>query len=321
MRDTAGMERRRLSTMTTVRVDGINIRYRLAGRGPVTVLITQGLGFASAEWWPIQSMLGERARVVTWDRPGYGESDAPTTPRTAVNIAREALGLLADVAPEGPLVLVGHSQGGLYTNALARLAGDRVRGAVLLDPASPDNGRLRRELPRELFRRSGSDLSSRLRLARKLARLHLMGMIKPLMVSSPPLSLCRHHPAEARQAMWTHLKRAESYDTAIAEYEELDLRTSQQELDALGPFPAVPLEVLVHDPAVVVAEMMRSGHLARPDAERAEALWGELLRDQAMLSPLGRLHVVGSSGHLIHLEKPETTMDSVARVVGAPTES
>ena len=121
-----------------------NVAYRVTGGGHVTVFITQSLGFASAEWWPIQDELSGRARVLTWDRPGYGESGPPLSPRTVGNVAAEALELLARVAPDGPLVLVGHSQGGLYSNAVARLAGDRVVGVILLDPAHPDNSRLRR---------------------------------------------------------------------------------------------------------------------------------------------------------------------------------
>ena len=64
-----------------------NVAYRLTGGGRVTVFITQSLGFASAEWWPIQDELSGHARVLTWDRPGYGESGPPLSPRTVGNVA------------------------------------------------------------------------------------------------------------------------------------------------------------------------------------------------------------------------------------------
>jgi pimeloyl-ACP methyl ester carboxylesterase len=298
---------------SSLRIAGTDVAYRLTGGGAVTVFITQSLGFASAEWWQIQDALSDRARVFTWDRPGYGDSGPPRSPRTVANIAREALDLLSAIAPEGPLILVGHSQGGLYTNALARLVGTRVQGAVLLDPAPPDNGRLRRELPPKLFRRSGSDLAVRLRMGRTVARLRLMGALKPLFMNGPPFSYCAQHPPEARERMWRHLTRARAYETALAEYAALEYRTDPGDLDALGPYPEVPHVVLVHDPEAMVGQLVRSARLSRPDAERVEALWGELLREAASLSPLAMVETIDASGHLIHLEKPELT---VARVAG-----
>ena len=180
-----------------------NVAYRLTGGGRATVFITQSLGFASAEWWPIQDELSGHARVLSWDRPGYGESGPPLSPRAVGNVAVEAVELLARVAPDGPLVLVGHSQGGLYTNAMDRLAGSRVQAVVLLDPAHPDNSRLRRELPPKLFRGSGSDLSVRMRMARTLARLRLIGLMKPLM----RMGRLARADAERVEGLWGELLR------------------------------------------------------------------------------------------------------------------
>jgi pimeloyl-ACP methyl ester carboxylesterase len=231
------------------------------------------------------------------------------------NIAAEARALVSEVAPDGPLVLVGHSQGGLYTNALARMAGGRVRGVALLDPAHPDNGRLRRELPTKLFQRSRSDLAVGLRMGRWLARLHVMGLLKPLIMKGPPFLYCAQHPAEARDAMWRHLKQPLAYDTALAEYGELEFRTSPADMEAIGAFPVVPLMVLVHDPDVMIEYFQKRARLARPEAERVEALWGTLLRDHARLSPLAKLASVAGSGHLIHLEKADVVQAGIAELI------
>jgi pimeloyl-ACP methyl ester carboxylesterase len=213
------------------------------------------------------------------------------------------------------LVLVGHSQGGLYTNALARLVRHRVRGVALLDPAHPDNGRMRRELPPRVFRNSGSDLAVRLRTGNTVARFHLMGILKPVIMGAPPFTFCRRHPPAARRAMWRHLKRPEAYQAALAEYQELEFRTAPSDLETLGPFPSVPLRVLVHDPEVLTTDM--SARLSRAEAAQVEAIWGELLREQASLSPLGRTETAGGSGHLIHLEKPELALAAISELVSA----
>jgi len=49
----------------TRRVADVDVTYRLTGEGQSTVFITQSLGFASAEWWPIQDALSKHARVLT----------------------------------------------------------------------------------------------------------------------------------------------------------------------------------------------------------------------------------------------------------------
>jgi pimeloyl-ACP methyl ester carboxylesterase len=237
------------------------------------VIITQGPGFAGAEWWPLQDQLNNQARVLTWDRAGYGSSGAPISARTVANIGAEALELVSGIVPDGPLVLVGHSQGGLYTNALARMARVRVRGVVLLDPAHRDNSRLHRELPPRLFRRSRSDLAAGLRMGHRLARLHLMSAFRPLMMSGPPFMYCTRHPPEALDAMWRHLKRPRTYETALAEYEELEFHTSAASVETLGAFPTVPLAVMVHDPALMIDYLVKCARLMPPDAERVEGLW------------------------------------------------
>lgn len=230
-----------------------------------------------------------------------------------MNIAGEAIELLDAVASDGPLVLVGHSLGGLYTNALARMVGRRVRGVALLDPVHPDNVRLRRELPPKLFRRSGSDLAGRLRMGRSAARLHLIGALKPLITRGPPFSYSWRHPPEALNSMWRHMTRSQSYDAALEEYEELEFRTTPHDLEGLGPFPRVPLAVLLHDPEFMIRFFVKSARLPLADAQEVEGLWGRLLRDSASLSPLATAETVIGSGHLIHLEKPEMT---VARIAG-----
>jgi hypothetical protein len=115
--------------------------------------------------------------------------------------------------------------------------------------------------------------------------------------------------------MWRHLKRPEAYQAALAEYEELEFRTAPSDLEALGPFPSVPLRVLVHDPEVLTTDM--SARLPRAEAAQVEAIWGELLREQASLSPLGRTETAGGSGHLIHLEKPELALAAISELVSA----
>ena len=62
-----------------VRVDGLNIRYLEQGSGPVLLLVHGGtLGFSADVWRStVEALAAKGYRVVAYDQPGFGASDAP----------------------------------------------------------------------------------------------------------------------------------------------------------------------------------------------------------------------------------------------------
>src|SRR6059058_2612368 len=80
---------------------------------------------------------GFRARLVLWDQRGYGRSGWTKLTRATIDRTGRDLGEVLDATtPSGPVVLAGHSMGGMSILALARqrpeLFGDRVVGVFLL---------------------------------------------------------------------------------------------------------------------------------------------------------------------------------------------
>lgn len=106
------------------------------GEGPALVLAA-GAGQDSRTWMPLVGSLSERARVVTFDRPGFGQSPAVDGPRTPTAIARELRRVLEHFKVSGPVVLVGHSMGGVHVLRYADLYPEGVAGVVLLDTPPP----------------------------------------------------------------------------------------------------------------------------------------------------------------------------------------
>jgi pimeloyl-ACP methyl ester carboxylesterase len=108
------------------------------GPAPLLVLLS-GLG-NDARSWPvafIQALTGF-AGVLAYDRRGYGESPAPPPePVTASAVAADLQALLQGLAIREPVVLVGHSLGGLYAQYYARRHPGQVAAVVLIDAASP----------------------------------------------------------------------------------------------------------------------------------------------------------------------------------------
>jgi pimeloyl-[acyl-carrier protein] methyl ester esterase len=102
------------------------------GHGPSIVLV-HGLGSRAEQWLPVARLLARRYRVSMVDLPGHG----PTAMPEPFSLDRAALGLdlALNESPNEPVVLVGHSLGGLVATAEALENPGRVRGLVLVETA------------------------------------------------------------------------------------------------------------------------------------------------------------------------------------------
>lgn len=104
------------------------------GRGP-TVVLVHGLGSRATHWLPVARDLARDHRVVLIDLPGHGLAGMPGVLTLAE--AAEALDrAIAAETPDGePVLLVGHSVGGLVATAEALAHPDRVSALVLVETA------------------------------------------------------------------------------------------------------------------------------------------------------------------------------------------
>jgi len=96
-----------------VDIGGYRLKVNCIGTGSPTVVLESGLGDMSVEWTRVQPEIAKFTRVCSYDRAGYGGSDAGPLPRTSAQIARELHTLLRNAGEEPPYLLVGHSFGGI----------------------------------------------------------------------------------------------------------------------------------------------------------------------------------------------------------------
>lgn len=102
----------------------------------LTVVFTHGYT-ANRQFWHYQRLaLRGKVRMVFWDFRGHGRSPLGPSPVTVDRLAADLLLVVNELAPTGPIILVGHSMGGMTIMALARhhpeLFGPRVKGVGLL---------------------------------------------------------------------------------------------------------------------------------------------------------------------------------------------
>ncbi len=300
--------RRRVAAVRTP--DGALLHATVDGAedAPVTLVLAHGWTQAQAAWGDVAELLTPRVavgelRVIRYDQRGHGRS---TWGRYADHVAEltiDQLGadlgsLLDELAPTGPIVLGGHSMGGMTIMCLAavrpELFGDRVRGVALVSTSAGD------------LAPAGDTLAERLQL--KLAP----GMVTVAIGAARALERMRQllppsHPrhrkmvrellygADATDEMvvaGAEIMHASTVRAFAAFYPALGDHDKRTELDALRH---VPVEILVGDSDKLTPE--------RHSRTMAEAL------------PDATLHVVERTGHMLPQERPQLVAAAVERLL------
>jgi pimeloyl-ACP methyl ester carboxylesterase len=117
--------------------DGVRLHVEEAGAGPLTVVFVHGFALSMTSFHYQRRDLADVGRLVFVDQRAHGQSDRGADDDCTLRQLGLDLGRVLDaVAPDGPVVLVGHSMGGMTVMSLAKerpdLFGSRVVGAVLV---------------------------------------------------------------------------------------------------------------------------------------------------------------------------------------------
>lgn len=126
--------------------DGTRLRVAEVGDpdAAVTVVMLHGYALDRRDWDPVLPGLaaacGGPVRMVSYDQRGCGESDpVGAADATLDRLGEDLAELVAARVPDGPVVLAGHSMGGMVLMALAQrhpeLVRERVAGAVFVATA------------------------------------------------------------------------------------------------------------------------------------------------------------------------------------------
>ncbi|QEV19684.1 alpha/beta fold hydrolase [Streptomyces alboniger] len=283
-------------------------RRRLFGRrapAPVTVVFSHGYCLSQDSWHFQRAALRGAVRAVYWDqrshaRSGRGVDQAERdVPVSIDQLGRDLRAVIDAAAPEGPLVLVGHSMGGMTTMALAdqfpELIRERVVGVALVGTSSGKLGQVnfglpvagmnavRRVLP-GVLRTLGSQAELVERGRRATADL-FAGIIKRYSFSSRDVDPAIARFAE-RMIESTPIDVVAEFYPAFAEHDKAA---------ALERFAGLPVLVLAGEKDLVTP------------SEHSEAI--------AALLPDAELVLVPDAGHLVMLEHPDAVTDRIAELL------
>lgn len=118
--------------------------HRFGSTGPLEILAIHGLAGHGRRWRTLAEQHLPEYAVGAPDLLGHGRSSWSAPWTVEANVA--ALAALVAKEAEGPVLVVGHSFGGMIALYLAAARPDLVSGVVLLDPAVGLDGEWMREI-------------------------------------------------------------------------------------------------------------------------------------------------------------------------------
>ncbi len=289
-----------------VDVGGRALHLDEKGVGGPLVVFEAGIAASSVSWTPVRDLVSATTATAAYDRAGFGWSDPAPKVKTADDAAGDLLRLIVRGKLESPIVIVGHSFGGLIARIFQQRYPQLVAGLVLVDPVVRAEWRGPVDVRRPMLERGAS-------LSRRGATLAKLGVVKAALntlvggssripkllakvsagsgagVAHRLVGEVRKLPRELWPVVAQHWSQPSSFEAMASNLELLPKSVTQlDETRSLGDLPLVVLSAAKHVP---------EHHL------------------DAALSTRGEHVLVPGTGHWLQLDAPETVAAAVLRVV------
>ena len=269
-----------------VRINGINVHYKIMGQGEPVFVLLHGFGASLFSWHAVMEPFSQLGTVIAYDRPAFGLTDRPMTwtgenpysPQANVNLL---LGLLDHFGVQ-KAILVGNSAGGTVSMQFYLQHPERVESLILVDPAVYEGG--------------GGP--SWLRPIYNTPQMNHLGPLFVRSIQKSGLDLIRmawYDPSKITQATWdgyTKPLKADNWDRALW---YLTAASQPSDLPAhLSEF-ILPVIVITGDTDKIVP--------TEDSVRLANAL------------PNAKLVIIPQAGHVPHEEQPVLFMQAVDEFV------
>lgn len=278
-------------------VNGESMHLYCSGSGSPTVVLESGRGDDFLGWSKVQPVLSRTTRVCSYDRAGFGWSAAQSGPRDAAHIAEQLHELLRRADIKGPLVLMGHSAGGIYIRAYATRYRHDLAGLVFVDASSPTQD-LRMPAAVRALDEHGDFQVAMLKVLMWLGVDRALGLCDQVMPGfEAQAGLLK---ADACIPM-----QVDAYQREVAGWP-----ASLRETSRTGPYGDLPILVFSRDP-----QQPRPAQLPAPITaaqwQQANVIWDQLQQELAQLSTRGQRIIAKGSGHYIQFDRPDLLNSAV----------
>lgn len=266
------------------------LHLHCTGEGTPTVVLDTVSDGISSYWVYVRPGVAAATRVCTYDRSGFGWSEAGAEAADGATAAQELHALLTVAGEEGPYLLTGHSYGANIARLFWSLYSEEVAGIVLVDPGTLY---LDARLPASMHedQKTGEMIAAAGRWLSPVGLFRLSEMGLALTASLP----------EQQQAEFNAFFSAPDYWNALRKQNAAYPETSRQ-VAAILDMGDVPLLVLN----------------ASEPAGRVRDAWNRVNGEVAALSTNGEVRNVDGATHVGLVTDPQmasVTTDAILEMV------
>lgn len=285
--------------------DGVPLAVREVGPvdAPLTVVFAHGfclrMGAFHFQRMRLCDEWGPRVRMIFYDQRGHGRSgEAPPETYTISQLGKDLETVLQVIAPRGPIVLVGHSMGGMTVLSHARQYpqhyGSRIVGAALISSAAEGVaksplGEILQNPALDAIRFTARSAPKLVHRGRHVAR----SLIGPILRAA---SYGDFNVSPSVVAFSQKMMHGTPVPTMVEFLHALETHDETAALSTLGRIPT--LIVCGDHDLLTPAEYSRRMASALPNCE---------------------LIIVGRAGHLVLLGKPDPINEGLVRLVKRAT--
>ncbi|MGG0289800.1 alpha/beta hydrolase [Bacillus pacificus] len=271
----------------------------MKGSSKQTVVIQTGMTCSFYNWLPIIEKLSQHFTVVSYHRPGYGKSELRNHSRTTLQATKELHMLLQKLDIHEPIILIGHSYGGLCAQHFAMLHEDKLQALILVDSTSMNLHRLD-ELHLPISDQTDSD-------DMWLQKYHTYSKMDVDMLSNELKTML----ADQSRQQIEFSTSPTLYKATASELSEW--KNCARSIKELYKTIEVPLIIIGRDPQYSITQLTEDG-MQKEEATQLEAIWQVLIHEQLQISINSQYILAEHAGHGIENDRPDIIIEAVQSV-------
>lgn len=284
----------------------IDLEYRIVGNGESTLILETGIGGSFYNWYSFIQEIKKHFTVILYHRAGYGNSPNSEKARTTRNIAEELNNLVEELGITDKFILMGHSFGGLCAQQYALMYPHKIKGLILVDSTSYNFQKLY-DLTNPVMNslisvderiKINLNTSQQTKEELQLKYIDMINEYKNIL------------PTKDVRGFEEFMTNPRLYKVIANEFENFG--ESSKNIKTMGEFPQIPLIVIARDKEISIKSFTEND-IPEEEAILYEHVWRELQIELSQLSSKGELVIAEGSDHQVHLDQPDSVIQSLKR--------
>ncbi len=282
------------------------------GIGEQVVVIETGLGSLFYDWYSIAKEVSKKARVILYHREGYGNSSMAKEKFTTRRVAENLKLLLSKKGINEPVILVGHSFGGMCVLHFAKLYPEMVKSLVLVDSSPVEMYKV------ENLKRKLQSIQEKYPTIKAIERLKKLGNTNEeelkKEINPSVLGYNSRFSKEIQENIRRALISSKFYRAQGSEFENMLDSGIEIEKLSIEMLKDMPIKSIVRDGEIEINKLIEAG-IPESEARALEDLIQELNREKLNYSSKAELIFAKGSSHNIYSDYPEIILETIDKVV------